>query len=130
MKKEPKVGEVWKNVNGELCIIVDIRKNKLSGIKDSYFTYKIIEHSFSSGFNIMEADRNDLVKYIGKSLIGDPHLLFETKKKTDNIKKLKELLYKAKVNLNVYMSNIPDIRPNTREIMLLINQIDDILEKK
>ena len=130
MKKEPKVGEVWKNVSGELCIIVDIRKNKLSGIKDSYFTYKIIEHSFAFGFNTMEADRNDLVKYIGKSLIGDPHLLFETKKKTDNIKKLKELLYKAKVNLNVYMSNIPDIRPNAKEIMLLINQIDDVLEKK
>ena len=130
MKKEPKVGEVWKNRNGELCIIVNIRKNKLSGVKDSYFTYKIIEHSFAFGFNTMEADRDDLVKYIGKSLIGDPHLLFETKKKTDNVKKLKELLYKAKVNLNVYMSNIPDIRPNAREIMLLINQIDDVLEKK
>lgn len=130
MKKEPKVGEVWNNVNGDLCIIVDIRKNKLSGIKDSYFTYKIIEHSFSSGFNTMEVDRNDLIKYIGKSLIGNPHLLFETKKKTDDVKKLKELLYKAKVNLNVYMSNIPDIRPNAREIMLLINQIDDVLEKK
>lgn len=130
MKKEPKVGEVWKNVNDELCIIVNVRKNKLSGINDSYFTYKIIENSFSSGFNTMEADRNDLVKYIGKSLIGDPHLLFETKKKTDNVKKLKKLLYKAKVNLNVYMSNIPDIRPNAREIMLLINQIDDVLEKK
>ena len=130
MKKEPKVGEVWKNRNGELCIIVDIRKNKLSGIKDSYFTYKIIEHSFAFGFNTMEADRNDLVKYIGKSSIGDPHLLFETKKKTDDVKKLKELLYKAKVNLNVYMSNIPDIRPNAKEIMLLINQIDDVLEKK
>lgn len=130
MKKEPKVGEVWKNRNGELCIIVDIRKNKLSGTNDLYFTYKIIEHSFAFGFNTMEADRDDLVKYIGKSLIGDPHLLFETKKKTDNVKKLKELLYKAKVNLNVYMSNIPDIRPNAREIMLLINQIDDVLEKK
>lgn len=130
MKKEPKVGEVWKNRNGELCIIVDIRKNKLSGTNDLYFTYKIIEHSFAFGFNTMEADRDDLVKYIGKSLIGDPHLLFETKKKTDNVKKLKELLYKAKVNLNVYMSNIPDIRPNAKEIMLLINQIDDVLEKK
>ena len=130
MKKEPKVGEVWKNRNGELCIIVNIRKNKLSGTNDLYFTYKIIEHSFAFGFNTMEADRDDLVKYIGKSLIGDPHLLFETKKKTDNVKKLKELLYKAKVNLNVYMSNIPDIRPNAKEIMLLINQIDDVLEKK
>lgn len=130
MKKEPKVGEVWKNRNGELCIIVDIRKNKLSGTKDLYFTYKIIEHSFAFGFNTMEADKDDLVKYIGKSLIGDPHLLFEIKKKTDNVKKLKELLYKAKVNLNVYMSNIPDIRPNAKEIMLLINQIDDVLEKK
>ena len=130
MKKEPKIGEVWKNVDGELCIIVNIRKNKLSGIKDPYVTYKIIEHSFSSGFNTMEADRNNLVKYIGKSSIGDPHLLFETKKKTDDVKKLKELLYKAKVNLNVYMSNIPDIRPNAREIMLLINKIDDVLEKK
>ena len=27
MKKEPKVGEIWKNVDGELCIIVNIRKN-------------------------------------------------------------------------------------------------------
>lgn len=76
-KRNPKVNEIWLDRDNNRCVIVKVIKNKINGTDLAEDTYRIIENSFGTGFNIMEASRNDFIKYVGETMVGDIHNIFE-----------------------------------------------------
>ena len=77
-RKEPEAGDVWKNRDNEIVYIVKVYKNTSGTGNSVRLTYKIIEYTNEESVNIMECDRDDLIKYLGIG-INPLKSLFEVK---------------------------------------------------
>ena len=77
-RKEPEAGDVWKNRDNEIVYIVKVYKNTSVTGNSVRLTYKIIEYTNEESVNIMECDRDDLIKYLGIE-INPLKSLFEVK---------------------------------------------------
>lgn len=77
-RKEPEAGDVWKNRDNEIVYIVKVYKNTSVTGNSVRLTYKIIEYTNEESVNIMECDRDDLIKYLGIG-INPLKSLFEVK---------------------------------------------------